>query len=147
MKTVLICIGNPDGGDDAIGPYIAEQLQTMQTKDLIVLNAETVPENFTGVIKQHQPDHLIIIDAVDMGLQPGEIRIIPKEKIGSMHISTHGIPLSVFINYLEQYIPLILFMGIQPKTMMGNINAIVKKSGDQLVNRIKNNDYRSVPFL
>ena len=39
-----------------------------------------------------------------MSLNPGEIRIVPKEKIGVMTMSTHGIPISVLIGYLERYV-------------------------------------------
>jgi len=130
-----MCIGNRDGGDDAVGPYIADQLKST-TVD--VLDCGTTPENYTSLVKKHDPEHLIIIDAVEMGLFPGEKRIVPKEKIGVMHISTHGIPISVLINYLEQYVKNIIFIGIQPKTMSGNLTDVVKKSADELAEMIKN---------
>jgi hydrogenase 3 maturation protease len=136
MEYLIMCIGNREGGDDGIGPYIADKLKKEQN-DGVVLDCGTIPENYTSVVKQYNPKHLIIIDAVDMNLQPGEIRLVPKEKIGKMHISTHGIPLSVLIGYLEQYIKNISFIGIQPKTMSGNLTDIVKKSGDELVKLIQ----------
>jgi len=138
-----MCIGNRDGGDDAIGPYVADKLKEEQT-DIIVLDCGVTPENYTSVVKQHNPQRVIIIDAVDMGLEPGEIRIVPKEKIGKMHISTHGIPISVLIDYLEQYIEKISFIGIQPKSMSGNITDIVKKSGDKLVKLVKDNKLEKI---
>jgi len=111
MDYLIMCIGNRDGGDDAVGPYIADKLQE---SNFTVLDCGTVPENFTSVVKQHSPKNLIIIDAVEMYLSPGEIRVVPKEKIGVMTISTHGIPISVLIEYLKQYIENIIFIGIQP---------------------------------
>ena len=137
MDYLVVCIGNRDGGDDAVGPYIADRLKEEAFEN--VIDCGTVPENFTGIIKQKNPKKLIIIDAVDMKLKPGEIRIVPKEKIGVMTISTHGIPLSIFIDYLEKYIKKINFIGIQPKTMYGNITKKVKKSAEELINIIKNN--------
>lgn len=131
-----MCIGNREGGDDAVGPYIADKLKD----DFTVLDCGTVPENYTSVVKKQNPDNLIIVDAVDMGLEPGEIRIVPKEKIGVMHISTHGIPISVLIGYLEQYVENIIFIGIQPKTMSGEMTETVRKSGDKLVELIKTNN-------
>ena len=135
MKILVICIGNREGGDDGVGPFIADLLEK---EDIDVINAETTPENYTGVVKQYHPDKLIIIDAVDMNLAPGEIRIVPENSIGEMHISTHGIPLSILIRYLKQYIDEILLIGIQPKTMYGKISKEVEKSGITLVNLIKN---------
>jgi len=100
MKNLVMCIGNREGGDDCLGPYIADRLKKIQNEDFFVIDCGTVPENYTSIVKNKKPKNLIIIDAVEMGLKPGEIRIVPKEKIGVMHISTHGIPISVLINYL-----------------------------------------------
>ena len=139
MKTVALCIGNRDGGDDAIGPAIADNLLKMQPENIISIDAGIAPENFTGVIKQHKPDVLLVIDAIDMGLSPGEIRKVPPEKIGVMHISTHGIPLSVLIKYLKQYIKKIILIGIQPQTMQGSMSESVRKSVDIVSDIITSN--------
>jgi hydrogenase 3 maturation protease len=130
-----MCIGNIKGGDDALGPYIANKLK----EDFDVIDCGIVPENYTSVVKQKKPKKLIIIDAINMNLEPGEIRIVPKEKIGIFHISTHGIPISVLIKYLEQFVKNIIFIGIQPKTMIGKMTFDIKKSADKLVRILKNN--------
>ncbi len=144
MSLLVMCIGNRDGGDDAIGPYIADQLKST-TVD--VISCETTPENYTGVVKKQKPDKLIIVDAIDMGLMPGAIRIVPKENIGTMHVSTHGIPLSVLIIYLERTVKHVLLVGIQPKTMSGKMTEAVKKSGHDLVDLIKNNNVDQIEAL
>lgn len=139
-----MCIGNRNGGDDAVGPYIADQLKD---SEFMVIDCGTVPENYTGVVKQHKPDNVVIIDAVEMGLDPGETRIVPKDKIGVMHVSTHGIPISVLMNYLEQHVKNIVFIGIQPKNMSGNMTDVVKESTDKLVEIIKNKELKNIPSL
>jgi len=144
MDYLVMCIGNRDGGDDAVGPYVADKLKE---EGLDVLDCGVVPENYTSVVKQKNPDNLIIVDAVDMGLQPGEIRIVPKDKIGVMHISTHGIPISVLMNYLEQYVENIIFIGIQPKVMSGRLTDIVKRNANQLLNLIKDKDFSKIKTL
>ena len=108
MDSLILCIGNRLGGDDAIGPYIADQLKKQVLDEIKVLDCGTVPENYTADVKRYKPKKLVLIDAVDMNLNPGEIRIIPQEKIGTMHISTHGIPLSVLMSYLKQFVKNIL---------------------------------------
>jgi hydrogenase 3 maturation protease len=135
MEFLVMCIGNRDGGDDAVGPYVADKLKDSGVE---VIDCGTTPENYTSVVKKHNPELLVIIDAVDMGLEPGEIRIVPKEKIGVMHISTHGIPLSVLMNYLEQHVKKVMLVGIQPKTMSGEMTDDVKKAGNNLVKVFKN---------
>jgi len=147
MDYLIMCIGNRNGGDDAIGPYIADKLKKEEIKNFFVLDCGTVPENYTSIVKQYNPKNLIIIDAVEMGLSPGEIQIVPKEKIGKMHISTHGMPISVLIEYLEQYIEKILFIGIQPKIMSGEMATIVRKGGDKLIEIIKTNNLKKIETL
>lgn len=147
MDCLIMCIGNRDGGDDAIGPYIADNLKKEENKNFAVLDCGIVPENYTSIVKQYNPKNLTIIDAVEMGLNPGEMKIVPKEKISKMHISTHGIPISVLIGYLEQYLENILFIGIQPKTMSGEMTTIVRKSGNKLIELIKTNNLKKIETL
>jgi len=142
-----MCIGNRDGGDDAIGPYIADKLKIFENKYFSVIDCDVVPENYTSVVKKYKADRLIIIDATKMGLSPGEIRIVPKKKIGSMHVSTHGIPISVLIKYLETYVENIVLIGIEPETFSGKISNSVKKSGDKLIEIIKNKKVESIEII
>jgi hydrogenase 3 maturation protease len=146
METLILCIGNQEGGDDGIGPYIAERLKNDSSHDT-VLDCGTTPENYTGVIKRHKPKTLILIDAAEMGLPPGAMRIVPKEKLGTMHLSTHGIPLSVFIQYLEKEVPRIVFIGIQPETMDGKISNPVKKSGEELISLLRKKKIMQISVL
>jgi len=145
MEYLLLCTGNRDGGDDAVGPYIADKIQP--NKDISIIDCGVNPENYTSDVKRYKPKKLIIIDATDMGLTAGEIRIIPKEKIGTMHISTHGIPLSILIKYLEDYVGEIILIGIQPKKMNGPMSKIIKKSGDDLISIIINNNLKKIKTI
>ena len=147
MEYFILCIGNRDGGDDSIGPYIADKLKEQKLEDLVVLDCGIIPENYTLDVKRNKPKNLIIIDAVEMNLKPGKIRIIPKEKISVMHISTHGIPIPVLIGYLESYVKDIFFIGIQPKTMSGGLTDIIKKSGDKLIDILKNKNIKQIKTL
>jgi hydrogenase 3 maturation protease len=140
MDLLVMCIGNRDGGDDAVGPYIADKLKNT---NINVLDCGTIPENYTFDVRKSNPDLVVIVDAVEMNLNPGEIRIIPKEKIGVAHISTHGIPISVLIKYLERSIKEIIFIGIQPVKMSGKMSEIVKRSADELVKIIESKDFFS----
>ena len=140
-----MCIGNRDGGDDAIGPYIADKLKNYT--NIKTLDCGVVPENYTSIVKNLNPQNLVIIDAFEMGLKPGEIRKVPSKKIGVMHVSTHGIPISVLVKYLKQFASKITIIGIQPKKLSGKITDDVKKSADLLVNIIKNKDLSKIESL
>jgi hydrogenase 3 maturation protease len=144
MDFLVICIGNPQGGDDAVGPYIARKLKEL---NINVIDCGTTPENYTSVVKQINPKKLIIIDAADMGLKPGEIRIVPKEKIGVMTISTHGIPTSVLMNYFEKYIKEVILIGIQPQNMSGEMTTKIKEKARFLVESIKDKKINTLSVL
>ena len=146
MDFLIICIGNRDGGDDGIGPYIADTLK-IDSLDVKVLDCGTTPENYTAIVKRHKPKTLVLIDAADMGLPAGDIRIIPKEKLGSMHISTHGIPLSILIQYFEKEVEHVILVGIQPETMIGKISKPVKKSADHLIDLLKKKEINQIKIL
>ena len=146
-KTVVLCIGNKDGGDDAIGPFIANNLKDFESNNLIIIDAGVNPENFTGVVKEFLPEQLIIVDAIDMNLEKGEIRRVPADKISVMHVSTHGIPLSVLIKYFKQYIKKIILIGIQPCQMNGELTAICKDSGKKVINSVLSNSLDDIPIL
>jgi len=139
MKNVIMCVGNREGGDDAVGPYVADRLKKHDSNQTMVLDCGVMPENFTSIVKKHQPETIIIVDAVDMNLPPGSIRLVSEEKIGRMHVSTHGIPLTVLINYLKRDFNNVLLVGIQPKKMNGAMSASVKKNAEKLVKILKNN--------
>jgi hydrogenase 3 maturation protease len=144
MDFLVMCIGNPKGGDDAVGPYIAKKLKEL---NIDFIDCGTTPENYTSVVKQKNPKKLIIIDAADMGLKPGEIRIVPKEKIGVMTISTHGIPTSVLMNYLEKYVKKVILIGIQPQNMSGEMNTKIKEKANYLVEIIKDKKINKLSVL
>ncbi|NYB26719.1 MAG: hydrogenase maturation peptidase HycI [Methanobacteriaceae archaeon] len=118
-KLVILGIGNQLRGDDFAGSLIARKLsKTLEKKDVTVLDGGTVPENFTGLIKRENPTHIILLDAADMGKPPGYIKIIKKDGISQYNISTHAMPLSFLIKYLEHSIKSnIILIGIQPMEM------------------------------
>lgn len=118
-KLVILGIGNQLRGDDFSGSLIARKLNhTLENKSVTVLDGGTVPENFTGVIKKETPSHIILIDAADMEKPPGHVKIIKKDEISQYNISTHAMPLSFLIKYLEHFTEArIILIGIQPNEM------------------------------
>ena len=131
-------------GDDALGPLIAENLAELfiEQQELMVINAETVPENYTGLIRKEIPSHIIFIDAVEMKMNPGHIRLVQSDEIADYSISTHAMPLSFMIKYLKSFTDAsMLLIGIQPKNMeMPNtISEEVKNSVEELTEIIRKN--------
>lgn len=138
-KVVILGIGNEIKGDDAAGPLIARKISALlnKNKNVAVLDGGTVPENYTGSIRKENPTHIILVDAVEMKKKPGYIRVVEKDEIANYNISTHAMPVSYLIKYMETTIDAkIILVGIQPKSMgfnekvskevEGSINEVVK---------------------
>jgi Ni,Fe-hydrogenase maturation factor len=64
-----------------------------------------------------------------------------------MHISTHNIPISLLINYLERYVKKIIFIGIQSGRMSGNLSNECKKSSDILIKNILKKNFNNIDKL
>ena len=111
-------IGNELKCDDGVGPFIIDKLKDLEDSNLIIIDAKTVPENFTGKIRKENPSHVILIDACLMGCEPGEFNIVDKDDFVNIGISTHSMSLSYFVKYLEQGSNFkIIFVGIEPESM------------------------------
>jgi hydrogenase 3 maturation protease len=109
---MLLGIGNTDLGDDGVGVYVAE---TLASPDWTCVDCGTVPENFTGLVRKHHPELLLLVDAARMGLAPGAVRRVPPASIEDVGIGTHSLPLSHIIGFLSDAADEIVFVGIQPK--------------------------------
>ena len=124
-SVLLLGIGNHLKGDDAVGPYVASLLsdprgnQTVASSEfsIIALDCATVPENYTAIVRRLRPDHLVLVDAAEMGLEAGAVRIIPVDMIGCLGLSTHSMPLSMFISYVADLAGRVTLIGIQPEGM------------------------------
>lgn len=141
-KIMLICIGNDMRGDDGIGPLVAGELEGLleENTDIIVVNTGTVPENYTGLIRKVQPSHIIFIDAVEMKMAPGDIKLVQKDEIANYSISTHAMPLSFMIRYIETFTDAsVLLIGIQPKNieLYEDISDEVKIGAEKLTKILK----------
>lgn len=137
---MILGIGNQLRGDDFLGSLIAQKLiPKCDVEDSVIIDAGVVPENFTGVIKKETPSHIILIDATDMKRPPGYIKIIKKKEISQYNISTHAMPLSFLMKYLQQTTKAhIILIGIQPKEMelTDCVSKEVKKSVEYVVDVI-----------
>ena len=153
--TVVLGIGNPLGGDDGAGPCLVRMLKrrpqrrNQPSSETAAIDAATAPESYTSTIRQHQPDLLILVDAADMGLPPGALRAIPPEKISVLSFSTHHMPLSTFIFYVQEFCGKVLLIGVQPeRTEMGKrLSSAVRKSMIDLGEVIVQGRVAEIPLL
>jgi len=113
---IILGIGNELKYDDGVGPFIISELNKLNlNENVLLINAQTVPENFTGKIRKENPSHIILIDACLMGLNPGDYKIVNEDDFVNIGISTHSMSLSYFVKFLNQ--DNILFIGIEPELL------------------------------
>ena len=127
-------IGNEQNGDDGVGPYVAKNVNFQGWKGI---NCSVTPENFTSVAKKEKPELLVLVDATDMGLEPGEVRIVQGGKIDELVISTHYMPLSILMRYLSESAGRVVFVGIQPKQREKDLSKEVRASANMLLEYIR----------
>ena len=108
---LLLGIGNPRHGDDALGPVFA---RAFRHPDWRGLNAATAPENFTSLVRRLHPELLVLLDAADMGLPPGTLRRLDPEAIQSGDFGTHAGSIGHLAGYLSDCAGKIVILGIQP---------------------------------
>lgn len=112
----LLCVGNSMMGDDGAGPRLAARCAQQPLPGWTVVDGGAAPENDIGYLRELRPAHLVIVDATEMGLAPGEMRIIAEQDISEMFMmTTHNLPLTFLIEQLRADIPQITFIGIQPE--------------------------------
>ena len=139
---MVLGIGNELKSDDGVGPFIINSLnkENIENKNLLFIDAKTVPENFTGKIRKENPTHLIIVDACLMDSNPGDMKIVSNDEFANIGISTHSMSLSFFVRYLEKDMDIrIIFVGIEPETMQWGEKPTskVEKSAIEFIETLK----------
>ncbi|MEM3526230.1 MAG: hydrogenase maturation peptidase HycI [Candidatus Jordarchaeaceae archaeon] len=116
-RIVLLGVGSEFHGDDYVGMKICKKLKKEVSKKVSIIEAGVAPENFAGKLRKINPSHIIIFDAADMNLKPGTVKVINSSEIGGLSLSTHHLPLNLFIDYIKRTTnSSILLIGIQPKS-------------------------------
>jgi len=115
-RVAVMGVGSRIRGDDAIGSVIIDRLRGRTPRFVELFDCETVPESFTGPLRRLAPSHVLIIDAAELGLDPGGARIVDSGSIVEPAHSTHALSLSILFEYITSEIGAkVLLLGIQPK--------------------------------
>lgn len=111
-RVVILGVGNTLKGDDAVGPLVCERLSGRVSAR--VIDAGTTPENYIRPILEASPDVLLIVDAIQFGACPGEMRIVPLDQVDRSIFSTHALSLHLSIDLIRRERPLeACLVGIQ----------------------------------
>jgi hydrogenase 3 maturation protease len=134
-KAVIVGIGHPLRGDDALGPSLVKRLEGHI--NAVCIDAGSAPENYLGKIIKASADVVLFIDAVDFNEKPGFYKILEKEEILKTGFTTHDLSPKMLIGYLSTETKArIYLLGIQPKDLgLGQpLSAPVQKALCELEN-------------
>lgn len=122
-KTLILGLGNPFRGDDGVGTAVVAVLMNKdQPPNVVVLDGGT-PGLETVLIWQGY-QRVIIVDAADMGMQPGSWRrFLAEEAVlplgnGAMQGTLHAAGLAealALAEALDILPPELVFYGVQPE--------------------------------
>lgn len=114
-KGLILTVGNEMMGDDGAGPSFARRLIEAPLAGWTVIDGGTTPENCMHQVRDLDPERILVVDAADAGLEPGEIFFMDEAAIAELFLmSTHTLPLSFLIAALKEITPEVRFIGIQP---------------------------------
>jgi hydrogenase 3 maturation protease len=84
-----------------------------------------------------------------MGLEPGQFRIIPAERVGLLGLSTHSMPLSLFMDYVQDIAGTVVLVGVQPRTMSfgEGLSPEIVVAGDTLAGLVRTGQVETLEIL
>jgi hydrogenase 3 maturation protease len=113
-NVVVVGIGNPCRGDDAAGSLVARQIR--DAPGVRVIDAQDVPEDYVTQAVSQRPDTVVLVDSVDLKSAPGSVALLDKDQIAGYWPSTHRVPVSLLIDYLERETRARVYLiAIQPR--------------------------------
>ncbi|MHA1904257.1 MAG: hydrogenase 3 maturation endopeptidase HyCI [Candidatus Thorarchaeota archaeon] len=117
-RIAILGIGNDLRTDDGVGLFIISGLKTT-SPDLFIENVGSVPEAFARPLADFGADRVIMVDAADMRKPAGHVELVTKTRIGGIALSTHSMPLSFLMQYLEDATGgQTILLGIQPQSIV-----------------------------
>lgn len=114
-RVILLGVGNTLRGDDAFGSLLAAGLNGKVS--FKVLDAGITPENYLTPVINEAPDAVLLVDAVDFGGNPGDVKLIDASQVKTVNFyATHNMSLSLFFRFLNDNINVRAYLlAVQPE--------------------------------
>lgn len=146
MNLLVLGIGNLVMNDDAAGVYVAQELAPKYNhtrEDLLVLDGGTLGLDLLGYIEW--ADRLVIVDAVELDLDPGTVVKLEGEDIDTAFeskLSAHQMGMKdmlITAELIDQRPAEIVFYGIQAGTVQMDmeLSEQVKKNMPKLTTHVE----------
>lgn len=140
IDKVVLTVGNRMMGDDGAGALLARLLHESPSEGWGIIHGGSAPENCVHKVRALAPNLVLIVDAADMDLRPGTIRLLSQENLENpFFFSTHTLPLTFLIESLSEFVPTVRFLGIQPEVVSFGypISEAVKRAVSEVYDGLK----------
>jgi hydrogenase 3 maturation protease len=146
---VLMAVGTAERGDDGLAIHSAKLLEELDTEDnWLIIPCGIYPENYTATATRARPKTVVLLDAAEMGLEPGQVRIVGTLRLNTILLSTHRIPLSFLVDYLAKEVPEVVFIGVQPRSLEGvGLSPEVKAAAEDIAHSLSQQSYREFKVI
>ena len=133
-KVYVLGLGNTDRGDDGAGVLVAEELKKL-FPSYSYSEHDGVEGTVLDISERAEELCVFFVDASDMKMNPGSIRIVKKDEIRDSEITTHRVAVALMASILERAGKKSAVICIQPKAIefQGLVSDPVKSSVDRLV--------------
>jgi len=117
-RVAVVGVGNEMRRDDAVGVQVAKKLRGKLSRQFRLIEAGTIPESYIDKVREFRPTHVLIIDAAQIGTNPGNSRLLSPRKVKGLSISTHTLPLNIFAEFVKKETGSeVKILAIQPKDL------------------------------
>lgn len=118
-RIAIVGVGNEDRNDDFVGPFVLRGLQEggLAKANLVLIDAGTGPSNYIVDLVEWNPQHIIMVDAVDAQETPGTLLLVAKDQLHSRSVDSHSNAKILLLDFLIANNPQlkISILGIQVK--------------------------------
>lgn len=137
IENILFTVGSVLRGDDAAGPLLARSFRENPIEGWTLLEGDQTPEDDLGYIERIHPTRLVLVDAADMGLEPGATRRLTITDVKTKYLfTTHSMPITYLLGRLGEACDQLDFIGIQPAQteFYSAVTPAVREAVDALYN-------------
>lgn len=135
---LVLGLGNPVLSDDSVGLRVVEALQSRELEGVDVRECFSDLDIFEGLASY---DHVIFVDAVESGGEPGTVYEVSLSEIGPK-LSTHNFDLNLikYIESMEGSGPQITVLAVEVKdiqTISENCSPEVEEAISKILNTVE----------
>ncbi len=115
-RIYILGLGNTDRADDGAGILVAEDLKSL-FPDISFSEHDGVEGVVLDISDRKEKATVFFVDAADLRLSPGSIRVVEKDEIRETEITTHRVAIALMASMLESKGKKTAVICIQPASI------------------------------